>query len=113
MWMAATHSYYNRILQRLAAFFAGQDAEIKSVLWYYPPKKISLSMINLPLFDTSQLKLSCDEKRIYGCLSKEPLHIEQIITNTRLTAGNINAGLVSLRLKGLIKQLPGNLFRKG
>jgi DNA processing protein len=68
---------------------------------------------NTPLFDISQLKLSYDEKTIYGCLSKEPLHIEQIITNTRLKAGNINAGLVSLRLKGLIKQLPGNLFLKG
>jgi DNA processing protein len=65
-----------------------------------------------PLFDISELKLSSNEKRIYGCLSKEPLHIEQLITDTNLTPGNINAGLVSLRLKGLIKQLPGNLFLK-
>ncbi len=69
--------------------------------------------VKTPLFDISQLKLSSSEKTIYGCLSKEPLHVEQIITDTRLTAGSINAGLVSLRLKGLIKQLPGNLFLKG
>ena len=68
--------------------------------------------VRTPLFDISQLKLSRDEKTIYGCLSKEPLHIEQIITDTSLTPGSINAGLVSLRLKGLIKQLPGNLFLK-
>lgn len=65
-----------------------------------------------PLFDISELKLSHDEKRIYGCLNKEPLHVEQLITDTRLTAGSINAALVSLRLKGLIRQLPGNLFLK-
>ncbi len=65
-----------------------------------------------PLFDISQLKLNSDEKRIYGSLNKEPLHVEQIITDTKLTPGSTNASLVSLRLKGLIKQLPGNLFLK-
>jgi DNA processing protein len=62
------------------------------------------------LFDISQLNLSKDEKAIYDYLSKEPLHIEQIITGTNLTPGSINAGLISLRLKGLIKQLPGSLY---
>jgi DNA processing protein len=66
--------------------------------------------IEKPLFDVSQLNLSVDEKTIYDCLSKEPLHIEQIIAGTNLTPGGINAGLISLRLKGLIRQLPGSLF---
>jgi DNA processing protein len=66
--------------------------------------------IEKPLFDVSQLNLSGNEKTIYDCLSKEPLHIEQIIAGTNLTPGGINAGLISLRLKGLIRQLPGSLF---
>jgi DNA processing protein len=66
--------------------------------------------IEKPLFDIKELKLSADEKAIYDCLSKEPVHIEQIIAGTNLTPGGINAGLISLRLKGLIKQLPGSLF---
>jgi DNA processing protein len=66
--------------------------------------------IETPLFDISQLKLSEDEKTIYDCLGKEPLHVDQIIEETDLAAGSINAALVSLRLKGLIKQLPGSLF---
>jgi DNA processing protein len=66
--------------------------------------------IEKPLFDVSQLNLSVNEKTIYDCLSKEPLHIEQIIAGTNLTPGGINAGLISLRLKGLIRQLPGSLF---
>lgn len=66
--------------------------------------------VETPLFDASQLKLSGDEKTIYNCLNKEPLQIDQIIADTALPPGNINAGLISLRLKGLIKQLPGNMF---
>jgi DNA processing protein len=66
--------------------------------------------IEKPLFDVNKLNLSVDEKAIYDCLSKEPLHIEEIIAGTNLTPGGINAGLISLRLKGLIKQLPGSLF---
>jgi len=66
-----------------------------------------------PLFDKSQLKLSDAEKTIYDYLTKEPSHIEQIIADTDLTPGIVNATLISLRLKGLIKQLPGSLFAKG
>ena len=66
-----------------------------------------------PLFDASKLKLSDAEKKIYNYLTKEPSHIEQIIAETNLTAGVVNATLISLRLKGLIKQLPGSLFAKG
>ena len=63
--------------------------------------------------DVSQLKLSDAERLIYDCLDKEPLHIEQIIGEADLSPGSINAGLISLRLKGLIRQLPGNLFLRG
>jgi len=65
------------------------------------------------LFDTGQLKLSDAEKKIFDYLTKEPTHIEQIIADTNLTPGVVNATLISLRLKGLIKQLPGSLFSKG
>jgi len=68
--------------------------------------------IKTPLFDIKELKLSGPEKTIYECLNKEPQHIEEIIADTDLAAGSVNAGLVSLRLKGLIKQLPGSLFVK-
>jgi DNA processing protein len=66
-----------------------------------------------PLFDTGRLKLSDAEKKIYDYLTKEPSHVEQIIAETNLTPGLVNATLISLRLKGLIKQLPGSLFVKG
>ena len=66
--------------------------------------------VERPLFDVSQLNLSDAEKLIYDCLGDEPVHVEQIIAESDLSPGSINASLISLRLKGLIKQLPGNLF---
>lgn len=63
-----------------------------------------------PLFDASLLNLTGEEKNIYNILNKEPQHIDQVIAQADLPPGSINAGLISLRLKGLVKQLPGNLF---
>ena len=65
------------------------------------------------LFDASQLKLSDAERKIYDCLDSEPKHVEQVIAETNLPAGVVNASLISMRLKGLIKQLPGSMFAKG
>jgi DNA processing protein len=56
------------------------------------------------------LNLSRSEKSVIDCLKMEPIHIEQVISDANLSPGSANAAIVSLRLKGLIKQLPGNLF---
>jgi DNA processing protein len=64
----------------------------------------------MPLFDIAQLNLSPGEKSVYECLHSEPVHIEQIIEDSRLPAGSVNASIVSLRLKGMVKQLPGSMF---
>jgi DNA processing protein len=68
--------------------------------------------IDTPLFSATQLNLSDPEKKIYASLSKDPLHVEQIISATGLLAGTVSAGLISLRLKGLVKQLPGGSFAR-
>ncbi len=70
----------------------------------------TISEIETPLFDASHLNLSQPEKFVYDCLSSDPIHIEHIIAESDLSPGNVNAALVSLRLKGLIKHLPGNMF---
>ncbi len=62
------------------------------------------------LLDAENFNLSNCEKAIHNHLNREALHIDQIITETGLAAGDINAGLISLRLKGLIRQLPGSLY---
>jgi DNA processing protein len=68
--------------------------------------------VETPLFDATELRLGEHEKAVYDCLGKEPIHVEQIIAESGLTPGSVNAGLISLRLKGLIRQLPGSLFLK-
>jgi DNA processing protein len=65
-----------------------------------------------PLFETACLDLKGHEKRIYDSLGTEPLHTDQVIDQTDLPPGTVNATLMSLRLRGLIRQLPGNLFRR-
>jgi DNA processing protein len=52
------------------------------------------------------------EKKSFDCLNKEPIHIEEIINKTDIPAGKVNAALVSMRLKGIVKQLPGDYFLK-
>jgi DNA processing protein len=66
--------------------------------------------LGTPFFDMAKALLSENEKAIYKFLANEPTHIEEIIARTGLPAGNINASLVSLRLKGLVKHLPGSNF---
>jgi DNA processing protein len=74
--------------------------------------KETTEKVETPLFETTKFNLKGHEKTIYDALGKDPLHIDQLIADTSLPAGAVNAGVVSLRLKGLIKQLPGNLFAK-
>ena len=74
--------------------------------------KQSVQKAQMPLFDVTQLKLTEAEKKIFDCLDTEPVHIEQIINQTDIAAGKANAALISLRLKGIAKQLPGNYFVK-
>jgi DNA processing protein len=66
--------------------------------------------VETPLFDVKMLNLTSAEKSVVECLHAEPLHIEQVISDSQLPAGSVSAAIVSLRLKGLIKQLPGNMF---
>ena len=74
--------------------------------------KQAAEKVETPLFETTKFNLKGHEQTVYEALGKEPLHIDQLIADTNLPAGAVNASVVSLRLKGLIKQLPGNLFAK-
>lgn len=72
--------------------------------------KESQEKVEMPLFDTAQLNLNPVEKSVYDYVNSEPIYAEQIVSESPHPAGGVNAAIVSLRLKGLIKQLPGNMF---
>jgi DNA processing protein len=65
-----------------------------------------------PLFEQLKAGMTAGEKSIYDILGREPLHVERLIEEADLAPGDVNASLISLRLKGLVKQLPGNMFVK-
>jgi DNA processing protein len=57
-------------------------------------------------------KLSDNEQAVYQQLGSEPTDLETLIKLCPIQPGSINASLISLRLKGLIRQMPGNMFKK-
>jgi len=64
------------------------------------------------LFDTVDLKLTEPEKKVLNCFDGRPLHLEELIAKTDLPAGTIYAAAISLQLKGMLKQLAGNMFSR-
>ncbi|MDH4202064.1 MAG: DNA-processing protein DprA [Phycisphaerae bacterium] len=64
------------------------------------------------LFDVSELNLSDEESAILKHLNSEPVHVEELIGLTQFPAGKVHAAVISLQLKGLVKQLPGNMIVK-
>ncbi len=56
------------------------------------------------------LNLTDNEKNIYKELSKEAIHLEELIAISNLSTPQIYSAIISLQLKGLVKQLPGNMF---
>lgn len=55
------------------------------------------------------LKLSAAESRVHGVIGYEPMLRDVILRAAELPPGDVMAALTSLELKGLIKQLPGQL----
>jgi DNA processing protein len=50
------------------------------------------------------------ERAIYDMLSNYPLHIDVIVRQGKLPAGEVSSILMKMELRGLIRQLPGKMF---
>ncbi|OGC77723.1 MAG: DNA protecting protein DprA [candidate division Zixibacteria bacterium RBG_16_40_9] len=57
-------------------------------------------------------ELPAEEKSIYQILSTEPAHIDQIAQTVSVSTGQALSLLLSLELKGLVKQLSGKMFTR-
>ena len=75
-----------------------------------PQADIADQKAQAPLFDIARMNLSDDEQKIFDCLTKDPIHIDEIITASNSSAGLAQSSIIALQIKGLIKQLPGNLY---
>ena len=54
--------------------------------------------------------LTPKEAAIYELLARSPLHIDDIISQTELTAGEVSSMLLHLELKGAVSPLPGTHY---
>jgi DNA processing protein len=52
------------------------------------------------------------EAAVLECLSERPVHVDDIVTQTRLPAQQVLQALLSLELRGAVGQLPGKRFRR-
>ena len=54
--------------------------------------------------------LSEDEARVIVALSADPVHIDDLALRIQLEPASVSAALVSLEMKGLVQQLPGQFI---
>jgi DNA processing protein len=59
------------------------------------------------LVQSGRRTLEGDEATLYEALPAEPVHIDELIAKTGLPAASVSGLLLSLELKGAIRQLPG------
>jgi predicted Rossmann fold nucleotide-binding protein DprA/Smf involved in DNA uptake len=64
------------------------------------------------LFETGQIPLTREESAVLGCLAEHPVHIDEIMAASDLSPGQVNAAVISLQLKSVVKQLPGSYYQK-
>jgi len=57
-------------------------------------------------------ELTDSEKKIYRILGDYPIHIDEIVGQGGLDAGEVSSALMQLELKGLTRQLMGKMFVK-
>jgi DNA processing protein len=56
------------------------------------------------------VELNGDEAAVVTCMRHETLHIDQIITRSRMLPATVLQVLLALELKGIVQQLPGKHF---
>jgi len=59
-----------------------------------------------------RVKLNGNEEKIIEAVSDEPVHIDSLLNKTGLAIKDLSYILLDLELRGLIKQLSGNLYIK-
>lgn len=60
----------------------------------------------------TEIPLAQTEKKVYSCLSLDPVYVDDIIMSTGISASTVLSSLLSLELKGLVKQTINNYYIK-
>ncbi len=63
--------------------------------------------------DSAPADLSENERKIWGQLSAdEPVHIDVLLESSGLSFGELNAALVALDIRDLVRVLPGKHYAR-
>ena len=60
---------------------------------------------------TSPADLAPEEARVFGVLTPEPRHVDDLAAAAELAPSNVLAALLGLELRGLVESLPGKQYR--
>jgi DNA processing protein len=60
--------------------------------------------------DLAELSLTEDESAVLQVLGPQQRHVDEVIAESRLPAGQVSAALVMLEVKGLVRKVAGNAY---
>ncbi len=75
-----------------------------------------LTELSIPLLSANEIETESFspanelEQKVMTVMSREPLHIDQILRLSTLASAQVNSVLVQLELKGLVKRYPGQMY---
>jgi DNA processing protein len=73
-------------------------------------RKVAPAQAPAPETVAAKLPLNDDERAILACLNGEEQSLEMIAAATDRPVAKVASVLINLQLKGLARQMPGNLF---
>ena len=89
-------------------------ANVEDIMDEIGNKINNVSMINEKTAGEKEVLPSLEQQAssVYGFISEEPKHIDEIINLTRLGFPSLSGILMDLQIKQLIKELPGKHFKR-
>ena len=94
----------NRLIKQGAKLIESAEDILEEVLPRFQHQGLEPEDRKLPLKE--------EEESVFSLLEDEPIHIDSIIAQTRMSASRISTILLQLELKGLVQQLSGKRFVK-
>jgi len=92
-------------------FHSMKSAWIASAMDWQSVKQLRNSTITSSE-KSEDIDLSEDEKQFYDIISYELVNVEKIASKVKININNLMIVLTMLELKGIIKQLPGEIYMK-
>ena len=74
-------------------------------------KDFQVDVRNIKKFhENNQLTLAQEEKTVYSCISLQPKHVEEIMTECQMELPVLVSVLLQLELKNLIQEISKNCY---